>query len=171
MGYAAAVAAAAAGTLAGWAMRSRFDVVNIAMVYLLAVVIVSLRFSRGPAVAASILCMAALDYLFVPPRGTFTVEDIQYLLTFAIMLAVALVISHLVDSVRRQAARQASLTVEAETERIRSTLLASISHDLRTPLAVLAGASSSLAGGGDRLSADERDALATSVVRQAREMS
>ena len=171
MGYAAAVAAAAAGTLAGWAMRARFDVVNIAMVYLLAVVIVSLRFSRGPAVAASILCMAALDYLFVPPRGTFSVEDIQYLLTFAIMLAIALVISHLVDSVRRQAARQASLTVEAETERIRSTLLASISHDLRTPLAVLAGASSSLAGGGDRLNADEREALATSVVRQAREMS
>lgn len=170
-GYGAALLAAAAGTLAGWAMRPRFDIVNIAMVYLLAVVIVSLRFSRGAAIVTSILCVAAFDYLFVPPRGTFTVEDIQYLLTFAIMLAVALVISHLVDSVRRQAARQASLTVDAETERIRSALLASISHDLRTPLAVLAGASSSLASSGDRLSADEREALATSVVRQAREMS
>ncbi|HET8874979.1 MAG TPA: DUF4118 domain-containing protein [Casimicrobiaceae bacterium] len=170
-GYGAAVLAATAGTLAGWAMRPRFDIVNIAMVYLLAVVIVSLRFSRGAAIVTSILCVAAFDYLFVPPRGTFTVADIQYLLTFAIMLAVALVISHLVDSVRRQAARQASLTVDAETERIRSALLASISHDLRTPLAVLAGASSSLASSGDRLSAVEREALATSVVRQAREMS
>jgi two-component system, OmpR family, sensor histidine kinase KdpD len=96
---------------------------------------------------------------------------VQYLLTFAIMLVVALVISHLVDSVRRQAARQASLTVDAETERIRSALLASISHDLRTPLSVLAGASSSLADSADRLSADERGALAASIVRQAREMS
>ena len=48
----------------------------------------------------------------------------QYVLTFAIMLAVALIVSRLVDDVRRQAAAQASLAVEAETERIRSALLA-----------------------------------------------
>ena len=74
-------------------------------------------------------------------------DDAQYLLTFVIMLIVALVISHLVESVRRQAKAQTALEVEAETERIRSTLLASISHDLRTPLAVIVGASSSLAEG------------------------
>jgi len=118
-----------------------------------------------------VLAVAALDYLFVPPRGTFTVEDVQYLLTFAIMLAVALIISRLVDSVRRQAARQASLAIEAETERIRSALLASISHDLRTPLAVMAGASSSLAESGEQLDPGERRALATSVFRQARDLS
>jgi two-component system sensor histidine kinase KdpD len=107
----------------------------------------------------------------VPPRGTFKVEDIQYVLTFAIMLAVALIISRLVDDVRRQAAAQASLAVEAETERIRSALLASISHDLRTPLAVMAGASSSLAESGERLDPVERRALAQSIFDQAREMS
>jgi two-component system sensor histidine kinase KdpD len=170
-GYAWAIGATALCTLAGFAMHPRFDLVNIAMVYLLAVVIVALRFSRGPAIAASVLCVAAFDFLFVPPRGTFTVDDAQYLLTFAIMLAVALIISRLVDSVRQRAAAQASLEVEAETERIRSALLASISHDLRTPLAVMAGASSSLAEGGERLSIEERRTLAESVVEQAREMS
>src|SRR5438874_1154020 len=157
-GYAWAVAATAACTLAGLAMRARFDLVNVAMVFVLAVVIVALRFSRGPAIATSVLCVAAFDFVFVPPRGKFTVDDAQYLLTFAIMLAVALVISRLVDSVRRQAAGQSALEVEAETERIRSTLLASISHDLRTPLAVMAGASSSLAESGDRLDPSERRA-------------
>ncbi len=71
----------------------------------------------------------------------------------------------------RRAAAQAALEVEAETERIRSALLASISHDLRTPLAVMAGASSSLAESGERMSAGERHALASSVFQQAREMS
>jgi len=96
---------------------------------------------------------------------------VQYLLTFAIMLAVGLVISHLVESVRRQARAQAALAVEAETERIRSALLASISHDLRTPLAVMSGASSTLAETGERLGADERKALARSVYEQSRDMA
>jgi K+-sensing histidine kinase KdpD len=170
-GYAWAIGAAVGCTLVGLTMQPRFDLVNIAMVYLLAVVVVALEFSHGPAVLASILSVAAFDVLFVPPRGTFTVDDVQYLLTFAIMLAVGLIISGLVRSIRRQAAAQAALEIEAETERIRSALLASISHDLRTPLAVMAGASSSLADNGERLSAAERHALAKSVFEQAREMS
>jgi two-component system sensor histidine kinase KdpD len=152
-------------------MRSRFDLVNIAMVYLLAVVVIALRYPRGPAIAVSVLCVAAFDFLFVPPQGTFTINDIQYLLTFAIMLAVALIISRLVENIHRQAAAKAALEIEAESERIRSALLASISHDLRTPIAVMAGASSSLAEGGERLSAAERQALAKSVFDQAQEMS
>ena len=152
-------------------MRGRFDLVNIAMVYVLAVVIVALRYSRGPAVMTSVLSVAAFDYLFVPPQGTFTVDDIQYLLTFGILLAVGLIISRLTESVRERARAQAKLEAAAETERLRSTLLASISHDLRTPLAVMCGASSSLAEHGERLSAEEREALARSVYQQARDMS
>ena len=171
MGYLWALGAVAACTAAGFAMEGRFDLVNIAMVYVLAVVWVALRYSRGAAVATSVLAIAAFDFFFVPPQGTFTVDDVQYLLTFAIMLAVALVISGLTQRARRQAHAQATLAVEAETERIRSTLLASISHDLRTPLAVMTGASSSLAERGERLSADERQALAKSVFDQSRELS
>ena len=170
-GYAWAVGACAACTLAGFAMRPRFDLVNIAMVYLLAVVVIALRCSRGAAIFAAALSVVAFDYLFVPPEGTLTVDDAQYLLTFAIMLVVALIVSGLVADVHRQARAQTALEVQAETERIRGTLLASISHDLRTPLAVLAGASSGLAESGERMSAEERTALAQSLYRQARDMS
>jgi two-component system sensor histidine kinase KdpD len=160
-----------AATLAGFAMRGRFDLVNIAMVYLLAVVLVALYQSRGGAIAASVLCVAAFDVLFVPPAGTFTVHDAQYVLTFAIMLGVGLIISRLVERVRRQARAQALLEIEAETERIRSALLASISHDLRTPLAVMAGASSTLVESGERMLPVARQALARSVFDQSRDLS
>ena len=52
--------------------------------------------------------------------GAFTVDDTQYLLTFVIMVAVALVISNLVERIRAQAREQAALSVAAESERIRS---------------------------------------------------
>jgi len=171
IGYACAAGAAAACTLAGVAMRPRFDPVNIAMLYVLAVVVVALRFARGPAIAAAALSVLAFDFAFVPPVGTFSVEDAQYLFTFAIMLAVALAISRLTEDVRVRARAQARLAVEAETERVRATLLASISHDLRTPLAVMAGASSGLAESGERLRPEERTALARSLFEQARKMS
>jgi len=170
-GYAWAVGATAACTLVAFAMRPRFDLVNVAMVYLLAVIYVALRHTRGAAVTTAVLAVLAFDVLFVPPEGTLTVDDAQYLLTFAIMLAVALIISRLTEDNRRRSREQAALEVEAETERIRSALLSSISHDLRTPLAVMSGASSSLAEQGDQLAPEERRALARSVFDQSREMS
>jgi two-component system, OmpR family, sensor histidine kinase KdpD len=171
IGYLCAAAAAILCSLIGLAMEPRFDVVNIAMVYLLAVVMIALIFSRGAAVLSAVLCVAAFDVMFVPPHGALTVHDAQYLLTFAIMLAVALIISGLIERGRRQTDARATAALEAETERIRSTLLASISHDLRTPLAVMTGASSALAQGAERLPPEERVALAQSIYGQARDMS
>jgi len=170
-GYALAAALAAACTLAGLGMKPHFELLNIAMVYLLAVVIVALRFTRGPTIATSVLSVVAFDYFFVPPSGTFTVDDPQYLLTFAMMLGVGLIISHLTTAVRARAQAQARLALEADTERIRNTLLSAISHDLRTPLAVISGASSSLVERGERLDATERSALAHSIFAHSREMS
>jgi two-component system sensor histidine kinase KdpD len=170
-GYAWSLAVVGGCTAAGFVMSPRFDPVNVAMVYLLGVVFIAMRHSRGASIFASLASVAAFDFFFVPPQGALTVEDAQYVLTFAIILAVALVISSLVERIRRQAREQAALAIEAETQRIRSTLLASISHDLRTPLAVLTGASSSLAESGERMSAEDRRALALSVFEQSREIS
>src|SRR6185369_4946480 len=91
--------------------------------------------------------------------------------TFAMMLGVGAVISQLAPSVRSQDEARARLALEAETERIRNALLSSISHDLRTPLAVICGASSSLAERSESLGADERRALAQGIFAQARDMS
>lgn len=171
LGYLCAAGVSVACTFIGLLMVPRFDIVNIAMVYLLAVVVIALSFSRGAAILCAVLCVAAFDFTFVPPYGAFTVHDAQYLLTFAIMLTVALVISILMENRRHNDQQRAALVFQADTERIRSTLLASISHDLRTPLAVMTGASSSLVESGKTMTDAERTDLAESIYRQAHEMA
>jgi two-component system sensor histidine kinase KdpD len=64
---------------------------------------VTVRFGRGPGLLASFLSVLTFDFFFVPPALSFTVHDTQYLLTFAIMLTVALTISSLAARLRYQA--------------------------------------------------------------------
>ena len=79
------------------------DQANIVMVFLLAVVIVAVRYGRGPAVLAAFLSVAVFDFFFVPPRFSFAVSDVQYLLTFGVMLVVALVIGQTTAGLTYQA--------------------------------------------------------------------
>ncbi len=75
---------------------------NLVMVYLMGVMAVAWYAGRGPSVLASILSVVVFDFFFVPPRLTFSVSDYQYILTFAVMLAVGLVISELTSRLRKQ---------------------------------------------------------------------
>jgi two-component system, OmpR family, sensor histidine kinase KdpD len=101
-GYLWSLATTAACTALAGLMTPRFELTNVVMVYLLGVVIVAMRFGRGPSVLASIASVAAFDFFFVPPYLTFAVSDTQYLITFAVMLVTGLVISGLAASMRRQ---------------------------------------------------------------------
>ncbi|MDE2251128.1 MAG: GAF domain-containing protein, partial [Gammaproteobacteria bacterium] len=98
-------------------------------------------------------------------RRRLLLPEQQHLLeTFAGQIALALERLHL-------AAEAEAARVSAETENLRNTLLGSISHDLRTPLAVIAGASSTLADPALELDAATRRRLAASIESKSREMS
>lgn len=101
--YGKAVTICAAAGLFAAPLQNLFDLANIVMLFLLAVVLVAVRYGRGPAVLASFLCVAIFDFFFVSPRLTFAVNDVQYLLTFAVMLAVGLVVGQLTAGYKHQA--------------------------------------------------------------------
>ena len=101
--YAAAALFVSLCTLISLVLRSMLTPVNLVMVYLLAVVAVATRYSKTAAVVASFLSVASFDFFCVPPYYTFAVSDYEYVVTFAVMLVVALVISHLTVRIRMQA--------------------------------------------------------------------
>ena len=102
-GYAWACAVSVSLTLALHLLSGAFELANIVMLFLLGVVLVALRFGRGPAALAALLNVLAFDFFFVPPRLSFSVSDVQYLVTFVVMLGVGLLIGQLTAGLRFQA--------------------------------------------------------------------
>lgn len=121
--YGWALAITAICTLIASAATPYFELVNIAMMYLLGVVIVGLRFGRGPSVLTALANVAVFDFYFVPPRYSFNVSDAQYLITFGVMLTVALVTANLMASIRQQ-------TRVAGARERRTALLYAMSREL-----------------------------------------
>jgi two-component system, OmpR family, sensor histidine kinase KdpD len=104
-------------------MYPYFALSNLVMVYLLGATIAALRLGRGPASAAAVANTLAFDFFFVPPRFSFAVTDFQYVVTFGVMLAVALIIATLVANVRAQ-------TRVAGARERRTALLYAMSREL-----------------------------------------
>jgi two-component system sensor histidine kinase KdpD len=121
--YGWAVALTAACTGLTLLLDPHFSSTNLVMVYLLGAVIAGLRLGRGPATLTAVLSVACFNFFFVPPRLTFAVSDAQYLVTFAVMLAVALIIATLAANVRMQ-------TRVAGARERRTALLYAMSREL-----------------------------------------
>ncbi|WP_051971285.1 DUF4118 domain-containing protein [Massilia sp. 9096] len=100
--YALGAAASLGAGLLGWQMERWLDLPNIAMLFMLVVLLVAYTLGRGPSVLATCVSVATLDFVFVPPRFSFAVSDFQYLVTFGVMLAVGLITGHLTSLLRFQ---------------------------------------------------------------------
>ena len=171
--YAGAVLIVLGVALLGAPLLGHLDLANIAMLFPLAVLFAALWLGRGAAVLAAVLSVALLDFFFVKPHFTFVIEDLQYLLTFAVLLSVALIAAELVarlqrerDTAEARADEAAQARLAVESERLRNTLLASLSHDLRSPLTALAGLAESLPLAGPPLPPAQA-ALAEAIRREA----
>jgi two-component system, OmpR family, sensor histidine kinase KdpD len=80
-----------------------FSLVDLAMVYLLGIMIIASRTGKGPSLLATVLSIGSFDFFFVPPYHTFAVSDVKYFVTFIVMFIVALVIGKLTLRIREQA--------------------------------------------------------------------
>ena len=107
------LAACAATTALATPLLGYLDLANIVMLFLLTVLVVAVKLGRNAAILASVVSVLCFDLFFVPPRFSLAVSNIQYLVTFIVMLATALTTTHFTSILRQQA--QAALHREQQT--------------------------------------------------------
>jgi two-component system sensor histidine kinase KdpD len=102
-GYTVAVIACGLTALLSSPLVDVLELTNIVMFFLLTVVLIALRYGRGPSVMATFVGVGLFDFFFVPPRFSFAVSDAQYLVTFIVMMSVGLLIGQLTAGLKAQA--------------------------------------------------------------------
>lgn len=132
--------------------------------YILAVALIA-RFTHGyiHGIVASLVSVVCVNTIFTHPFWEFNMSITGYPLTFLSMLLVSLIISALTSQIKRQE----QLRYEMEAEKMRANLLRSVSHDLRTPLASILGASSVLMDA-DASANINRDEMLRQINREAK---
>ena len=155
------------GTAVARAVRDLVALPDLVMIYVAVIMVAAAFFGRGASLLASALSVAAYDFVCVPPYYTLAIAESRHLVTFFMMFVVGLLVSELVARVRRHAEAAEGATLRARTEEMRSSLLSAVSHDLRTPLAVITGAATTLRDQGDKLDVTERAELLDTVCEEA----
>ena len=140
--------------------RLTAQTMNVIMFYTLAILLVS-RTTQGyiPGIAAAFLSVFAVNYLFTYPYWKLNFMLDGYPVTFFCMMVVAVLTSMATSHMKKQAkelSEREKLLAEAEKEKMRANLLRAVSHDLRTPLTGIIGASSSYLENEERLTDQEK---------------
>lgn len=132
--YAWAAVAVAVATALSWLGKHALEIPDVAMTYVLGIVLVALRFGSGPSLVASALSVACYDFFFVPPTMGFAVSDTRHLLTFATMFGIGAIISALAGRIRHQteATRDREARTAALYKLVRDLSLASEADEVAT---------------------------------------
>jgi K+-sensing histidine kinase KdpD len=169
--YAISVGVVAICTALSITLRSHLVVSTFAMLYLLGVILVSMRCRRSAAVLNALLSVTAFYYFCVPFHDSFVLEDSNYVITLLVMLITALVISTLTFRVRAQAAHVIKSEIAVQTEQMRNSLLSAVSHDIKTPLASIYGAATAFLEEKDRLDESQRVELVESIASESERLN
>lgn len=197
LGIVATIALVAVGTLIVYPLKSVAPVVSLGVVYLPAILLISTVWGLRLGLFASIASAAAFNFFQIPPLHRFTIaeeENWVALIAFVIAAVVSSTVAGLararaleaerrreeadralaeLEELSRERDRMQAEAVQAEAVRrsdeLKTVLLRSISHDLRTPLTSIIAGGSAL--GSETLTAEERAELSEGIVAEGSRLS
>lgn len=137
-----------------WPLLPYTGSVFAALVFLMAIVLAGTRWDRGPVLAMAVASALVWNFIFIPPRFTLHIEKPQDAVMFTLFFVVALSMGHLITRLRQREealerhhrdreellAQKHRAELAAESERLHRMLLDSVSHELKTPIAVVRAA-------------------------------
>ena len=146
-----------------FALRSYLDYKIVAFILLLTVSIVAVLFDIVPVFITAVVSALIWDYFFIPPHFTFQVGSTEDSILLLMYFVIALVNGVLTYKIRQIEKISRAREERANTLKLYDTLLNSLSHELRTPIATIIGATDNLQSNNRNLTADNREDLIAEI--------
>ena len=150
------LAAVALVTAAVFALKPFAPVLSLGVLYLFAVLPVAALYGLRYAVGVSVVSMLVFNFFFLPPTHTLQLADSENWVALAVYLVTAIAVSQLAAFRRSDA--------------VKTAVLRSVSHDLRSPITAIMTASDVLEDSGESLSPEDRAELHASIRLQIRRL-
>jgi two-component system sensor histidine kinase KdpD len=159
------VSAAAVAVVTGaiFGLREIAPVLSLGVLYLFAVLPVAVFFGLAYALTVSIASMLAFNFFFLPPLHTLALTDSENWVALAVYLVTSIVVSELAALARRRARTEAEAQALRRSDAVKTAVLHSVSHDLRSPLTAIRAASEGLQSASLELDEADRVALLDTI--------
>jgi len=151
---------------------------NIPLLYLTMVVFFAINVTVELAFINALSSFFAFSFFFAEPFGSIMIHHNEDLLTIVLFLIVSLLVGYIATQQKKLSIERNILTaqlekerIEKENEQLRSALLSSVSHDFRTPLTSMIGATSTVMELGDQLDKKQTKELLQTVLEEAERLN
>lgn len=131
----------------------------VAFALLVTVSLLAMFFEIKPVLLAALLSALIWDFFFIPPRFTFHVGSTEDMLLLLMYFVIALLNAVLTFKIRQVEKESLEKEEKANTVKLYNTLLNSLSHELRTPIATIIGSTDNLISDGAQLTDENKKEL------------
>jgi two-component system sensor histidine kinase KdpD len=135
----------------------------IAFILLISVSLLAMFFDILPVLLASVLSALVWNFFFIPPRFTFHIGSTEDTFLFLMYFLIALINAVLTYKIRQIEKDARAKEEKANSIKLYNTLINSLSHELKTPIATIIGASDNLLSTEQNLSDDDKKKLAGEI--------
>lgn len=135
----------------------------VALVLLVIVSLIAMFFSLVPVLIAATLSALIWNFLFIPPLFTFHIDNAEDGLLLIMYFVIVLVNAALTLKIRQNEKVETQREQKENTLKLYNTLLNSLSHELRTPIATIIGATDNLLSKEVKLSDGSKEELVTEI--------
>jgi K+-sensing histidine kinase KdpD len=153
-----------------FALKPVAPVLSLGVLYLFAVLPVAVLWGLPYAIGVSVVSMLAFNFFFLPPTHTLRLEQSENWVALLVYLVTAVSVSELAARAGRRARELQETEMLRRSDAVKTAVLRSVSHDLRSPITAIMTASDVLEDGGEGLTAAEREELHTSIRLQIRRL-
>ena len=143
----------------------------IALLLMVTVSVCAIFLDIRPVLTAAVLSALIWNFFFIPPRFTLSINNAEDLLMFLMYFLIALVNAVLTSKIRKMEGEASRKKERENTIRLYNTLLNSLSHELRTPISTIIGASDNLLSMSDRLSEFNKYELVSEISKASLQLN